>query len=212
MRRIIVGSVLVLVALAGCGRGLNGPGDPGLTPSGTSTSSPPAGEGTEGPPSSTPKGVANLSSAARVEIFSAVLRRYLTTPDNSFSDVPPFLSVWMLDHTDPAAGDPMSGPRTGEPITAAEQAAIRANLADVLPVKFTSDRSQVIETVDGCARVRDGGVLITLGPPRGGSERVEVAINGFVACLGATWFTYVVVRQGGGGWAVTGTTGPVAIA
>ncbi|MGE5830547.1 MAG: hypothetical protein ACM30G_19595 [Micromonosporaceae bacterium] len=211
MRRMIVGSVLVLVALAGCARGLNGPGGPGISPSGAGASTPPGGEDTQSPPSTTPKGVANLSSAARVEIFSAMLRRYLTTPDNSFSDVPPFLSVWMLDHTDPSAGDPMSGPRTGEPITATEQAAIRAALADVLPVKFVSDRSQVIETVDGCARVRDGGVLITVGPPRGGPDRVEVAINGFVACLGATWFTYVVVRQAGG-WAVTGTTGPVAIA
>jgi hypothetical protein len=37
-----------------------------------------------------------------------------------------------------------------------------------------------------------------------------VAVNGFVACLGATWLTYVVERDQGG-WAVTGTTGGMAI-
>jgi hypothetical protein len=52
---------------------------------------------------------------------------------------------------------------------------------------------------------------MTLGDPVGDAGRVEVALSGFVACLGATWLTYVVVRDGGG-WRVTGTTGPIAVA
>jgi hypothetical protein len=67
-------------------------------------------------------------------------------------------------------------------------------------------------TDDGCPQVRNGGILITLGPADGDGHEVRVAVNGFVACLGATWLTYVVRNQPGAGWRVTGTTGPMAIA
>ncbi len=77
---------------------------------------------------------------------------------------------------------------------------------------FIADPNSVIETRDGCARVKDGGILVTLGTVDGDDPAVQVGVNGFVACLGATWRTYVVQRQPGGGWRVTGTTGPVAIA
>jgi hypothetical protein len=50
-----------------------------------------------------------------------------------------------------------------------------------------------------------------LAPPKGDADRVEVGFHGFVACLGATWFTYVV-QHDTSGWTVTGTTGPAAIA
>ena len=53
--------------------------------------------------------------------------------------------------------------------------------------------------------------MITLGTLNGGQRRVKVAIGGFVACLGATWLTYVVQNQPGTGWQVAGTTGPMAI-
>jgi hypothetical protein len=69
----------------------------------------------------------------------------------------------------------------------------------------------VIEARDGCAQVKDGGILITLGTLNGDGHQVQVAINGFVACLGATWLTYVVQNQPGTGWRVTGTTGPMGI-
>jgi len=78
-------------------------------------------------------------------------------------------------------------------------------------VAFVADRNTVIETKNGCAQVRDGGILITLGPADGDDHEVRVAINGFVACLGATWLTYVVERRDGG-WQVTGTTGSRAVA
>jgi len=64
---------------------------------------------------------------------------------------------------------------------------------------------------DGCPRVRDDGILITLGTIKPLGAEVKVGINGFVACEGATWLTYVV-RSGGTGWKVTGTTGDMAIA
>jgi hypothetical protein len=60
--------------------------------------------------------------------------------------------------------------------------------------------------------VRNGGILITLGTVGRDGDEVHVGINGFVACLGATWLTYVLDQEPGTGWRVTGTTGSMAIA
>ncbi|WP_157748219.1 hypothetical protein [Micromonospora echinaurantiaca] len=75
---------------------------------------------------------------------------------------------------------------------------------------FIDDGEAVIETRDGCPKVKDGGILITLGTVNGDDQKVQVPITGFVACLGATWLTYVVQNRPGTGWRVTGTTGPSA--
>jgi hypothetical protein len=40
---------------------------------------------------------------------------------------------------------------------------------------------------------------------------LRTPINGFVACLGATWLTYIVQDQPGTGWRVSGTTNTMAI-
>jgi hypothetical protein len=76
---------------------------------------------------------------------------------------------------------------------------------------FISDRTSVIEAKGGCGQVKNGGILITLGPPVDHASEMRVGINGFVACLGATWLTYVLREQPGAGWRVTGTTGSMAI-
>jgi hypothetical protein len=60
--------------------------------------------------------------------------------------------------------------------------------------------------------VKDGAILVVVAPPVGAAPKVTVAVHGFVACLGATWLTYVVQRDAAGAWAVTGRTGPYAIA
>jgi hypothetical protein len=146
-------------------------------------------------------------------IFAAVLRRYLTSGEDSFGGHR-FPVVYVLDRTDPTAAAPMTpkkpepGPTAG-PITGQPQ--LIEALADVAPLSFVPDRARVVETKSGCQQVKGGGMLITLAPPRGDDERVEVGVYGFVACLGATWLTYVVERAGSG-WTVTGTTGPMAIA
>ena len=147
-------------------------------------------------------------------IYTAVLRRYLTSPqDNSNLD---FATVFVLDHTDGGAADPMrataatAGPASA-PIAAADQREIAAALADIAPVRFVGSRDQVIVSADGCDVVRDHGVLLLLGPPMANEGSVRVGINGYVACLGATWLTYVVTHQPDG-WQVTGTTGDFAVA
>jgi hypothetical protein len=105
----------------------------------------------------------------------------------------------------------MTRPSTGEAIPAATQQAILGALTGVGPVSFIADKNSVLITPEGCAVVKDDGVLMTLAPVSGEGDRVEVGVSGFVACLGATWLTYVVQFKAGSGWQVTGTTGPMAI-
>jgi hypothetical protein len=73
-----------------------------------------------------------------------------------------------------------------------------------------ASREQVLDpNAHLCRPVRDGNMLILLGPPTGGPDRFEVGINGFVSCDGATWLTYMVSHDVNG-WIATGT-GPTAI-
>ena len=88
---------------------------------------------------------------------------------------------------------------------------VTAALAGMAHVAFISSPHTVIVTRDGCAQVKDSGILITLGTVKGDGHEMRVAINGWVACLGATWLTYVVQNQPGTGWRVTGTTGSMAV-
>lgn len=166
------------------------------------------------PPAADPysAGGASVNASTRADIFIAVLRRYLSTPsENSFPGAR-FPDVYVLDHTDPRAADPIRtiAPPTGAPISLIDQQRIAAALGDVATTRFIRTRSQVVVRDNGCDRVRDGGILILLASPVGGPDHVQVGINGFVACLGATWLTYVVQRDAAG-WTATGTTGTAAI-
>jgi hypothetical protein len=68
---------------------------------------------------------------------------------------------------------------------------------------FVPTADAVIVDRQGCARVRDRSILITLGPVDGVGDQVQVGIDGFVACLGASSVTYRVERTSGG-WRVAG--------
>jgi hypothetical protein len=142
-------------------------------------------------------------------IYTAVLHQYLTTGDHSFGDHR-FPQIFVLDHTEAGAGASGHSAPGGGPIPRAGQRAITRALTDVGPLSFVASRDAVIEP-DGCAHVRDDGILVTLGPVGGSGDRVQVGVNGFVACLGANSLTYQVERTGRG-WAVSGITarGPVA--
>ncbi|GIM97602.1 hypothetical protein [Paractinoplanes toevensis] len=151
---------------------------------------------------------AEAEEAKEAEVYVQVLRRYLGTPsENSFPDRT-FETVYVLDQAYPDASDPMGKPERGEPIGPDTRHQITSALARVA---FIPDRTAVIETRNGCAQVKDDGILITLATVNGDDHEVRVGINGFVACLGATWLTYVVHNEPGSGWRVTGTTGPMAI-
>jgi hypothetical protein len=145
------------------------------------------------------------------EVYVQVLRRYLGTPSENSFPGQTLETVYLLDQAYPDAGDPKGKHDRGAPIGPNTQHQITAALTWVAHLAFITDRTAVIETRNGCEQVKDGGILITLGTANGDDHEVQVAINGFVACLGATWLTYVVQNEPGSGWRVTGTTGSMAI-
>jgi hypothetical protein len=130
-----------------------------------------------------------------------VLRQFLTSGDDSFDQR--FPRIFVLDRAIAGTGSPTRRPTaTGDTlIPPAARHAITGALTDVGPVAFVSSPDAVIVDRHGCARVRDQGILVTLGPLIGIGDRVEVGLNGFVACLGAAWMTYRVGWTGKG-WIV----------
>ena len=162
------------------------------------------------PTSSRPATVTE-AGAEEAEVYVQVLRRYLSTPaENSFPGQA-FKTVYVLNRAYTDAADPSGTHGRGAPIPPQTQRQVTGALAGMAHVIFIAERGSVIEARGGCGQVRNGGILITLGPPVGHGHEVRVAINGFVACLGATWLTYVLRDQPGVGWRVTGTTGSMAI-
>lgn len=151
------------------------------------------------------------AGAKQAEVYVQVLRRYLGTPaENSFPGQA-FTTVYVLNQAYPDAADPNGTHKRGAPIAPQTQRRVTAALAGMAHVIFIADPGTVIEAKGACEQVRNGGILITLGPPVGHGHEVRVAINGFVACLGATWLTYVLRDRPGAGWRVTGTTGSMAV-
>jgi hypothetical protein len=148
------------------------------------------------------------------KIYAEVIRHYLAGPDTSFPER--FALAYVMDRADSTLTETMrgsGGPARTEPITAADQAYITNHVKGVSRLEFVDDRDDVVVTNDDkCGVVKNDAILVSVAPPEGAAPKVTVAINGYVACLGATWLTYVVERQPTGEWRVTGTTGPMAIA
>lgn len=154
---------------------------------------------------------ATHAEADEADVYAQVLRRYLGTPaENSFPGQT-FKTVYVLDQAYTDAADPNGTHMRGTPIPPQTQRQVTAALAGMANAVFITERGTVLEARNGCAQVKNGGILITLGPPAGHGGELRVAINGFVACLGATWLTYILRDQPGTGWHVTGTTGSMAI-
>ena len=139
-----------------------------------------------------------------------MLRQYLTSGDATIAADYRFPQIFVIDHAVPGAGASGQGASGGGPIPPAARRAITRTLADVGPLTFVASGDEVIEP-HSCARVRDDGILITLGPVDGTGDRVQVGVNGHMGCLGANSLTYEV-QQTTSGWMVSGITalGPVA--
>lgn len=151
------------------------------------------------------------SANRQAEVYISVLRRYLTSGDNSFGSNPHFPAVYVMDKSVTGIADPTRTTGPAQPIPVDAQRQITQALVDIASIRFIDDRDEVIETKDNCARVRGGGILITLGPVPATGNHATIGISGFVACLGATWFSYAVDHTDTG-WHVTGIVGPQAIA
>jgi hypothetical protein len=164
------------------------------------------------PTTPAPKPRSTSPGTRTAQILAAVVRQYLSDARDSGYPGTKFPVVFLLDRTVPDVFDGRVDVSrgSGSAISLGDQQWIIDALADRDDLRFVSDRAEVISVSD-CSGVRDNGILIQLGTPKGGASRVEVGVYGFVHCRGATWFTYVVDGSSGG-WKVTGTTGPMGVA
>lgn len=121
-----------------------------------------------------------------------------------------FDPVLIDDRICVGTGDPMG--ETADPcaerFSDAEQTALLAALADLPGVAFVHDADRVTQRIfDGKLH---GAGLLAVGPLDGDGDRVEVSGQAYCGGLCGHWMT-LVVELGPQGWAVSGTTGPVAI-
>jgi hypothetical protein len=144
-------------------------------------------------------------------VYAAVIRQ-LVTVDHTFGGGDPgFRVIYVLDRAAADAGDAMGSVEAdGPPIPVRVQEEIQAALADLPPVRFVATSRAVVGPMAKGGAVMNQGALVTLGTVPPGRDQVEVGTSLYIANLAGTWLTYVVERAGDG-WAVTGTTGPVAI-
>jgi hypothetical protein len=117
--------------------------------------------------------------------------------------------LFVMDHRRTGiTGDPEAA-REGAAITAAEQDALQAALADYAPLEFVSNRSSAYTV--GTLAVRDGGALVTLGDVHlVSAELAELSLSVQVNGLNGRGLTYELARRAAG-WQVTGTSGPMWI-
>jgi hypothetical protein len=145
-------------------------------------------------------------------IYTAVIRQ-LVMKDHTFGQGPaPFKRVFVVDGAIRTAEEPLAGTdRPPKSFSLAVKLQILEALQDLPPVRFVADPDTVIVDRNGCAQVKGGGVLISLGPiDKARGEAVRVPNGLFIACLGGQWLTYVLEPRAGT-WRVVGTTGPVVI-
>jgi hypothetical protein len=155
--------------------------------------------------------VADRERAERaIGIYSAVVRQ-LVTKDHTFGGGPsPFERVFIVDGAVQRANDPGLSREAPRPFTPEVRAGILGELGDLPPVEFVSDPDSVVVGSRECAHVKGNGVLITLGPIKGGKDRATVPNGLYFACLGGQWLTYELERADEG-WRVTGYKGPYII-
>jgi hypothetical protein len=185
MRRLVLGLMIVTAA---CGVA-SPPGDAGTIITSTTTTTTVAVE-TEPTPG---------MMAAAVET--------LITRDHTFgAGPPPFTTYLIQSRTDPAAGDPTGAGGAARPLTDSERAAIEAVVEPFGDVRWIDDPAEWRTTQ--LEPTIEGAVILGVGEPSVDGGLVPVSL--WCGGLCGTWLTYRV-EQTDGGWAVTGTEGPVAI-
>ncbi len=191
---ILVAATLTLAAPLGCGGGADESQQP--TP-GALDSGEPAAQST------------NRSAA----IYAAVVRQ-LVTKDHTFGGADPgFKVVYVLDGVVADAADPSKPPNAQEPKEpfshdVKDGVRFLSTLADLPPVEFVPERASAVAGASASSpgQVKNGGVLISLGPIQPNGKSVEVETSLWINGLAGQWVTYVV-EQRDGGWSVTGISG-----
>jgi hypothetical protein len=196
--RLLVVATLTVALLPGCGGG----SDESQRP-------------TPGAPDSGEPGAKSTDRSAA--IYAAVVRQ-LVTKDHTFGGADPgFKVIYVLDGVVADAADPSKPANANdpkEPFSHDVKDGVRflSTLADLPPVEFVASRHSAVAGASASSpgEVKNGGVLISLGPIDPDGKRVEVETSLWINGLAGQWLTYVL-EQKNGSWAVTGTTGPMAI-
>jgi hypothetical protein len=134
--------------------------------------------------------------------------RHMTAEEGQSSGFP---VIYVLDRAVEGASDVEGDTGARTPISSEVQIRVQEELAQLPPIRFVPDPDEVIGSPEEGSQVRNGGILLTLGPIPEGDDRLEVEASSYIANLAATWQTWVLERYGLR-WQVTGTTGPVAVA
>jgi hypothetical protein len=160
MRRYAVLLVSLVLASAGCEAG--GP-------------APPRSSGESG----TPQSGIDPGNDRSVAIYSAVIRQ-LVTKDHTFGQgESPFEHVYVLDGVVPRAGNVNQSfsSEPDRPFADDLKLAIEAELRDLAPIDFVTDRDSVLRGRQGRGGVINRGVIVSLGPIAPSGNRAEVANN-----------------------------------
>jgi hypothetical protein len=191
--------VLAVIAVSGCGGGgesVNAGSMPTLPPEDA--------------------GTAAADRAAK--IYAAVIRQ-LVTKDHTFGRADPgFKVVYVLDGVVEDAEDPSKPVDAQDPTHPFSHdlkggVQILSRLGDLPPIRFVPERDPVVAGIrsgSSPGHVKNGGVLISLGPIEGNATRVRVGNSLWISGLAGQWLTYVL-EQRDGDWTVRGTSGPMAI-
>jgi hypothetical protein len=182
MMRLGVAAILAAALVAGCGEGQQ--------------------SGQE------PFGPGDLTPAEREAFVYAAVIRHMTAEEGQSSGFP---VIYVLDRAVEGASDVEGDTGARTPISSEVQIRVQEELAQLPPIRFVPDPDEVIGSPEEGSQVRNGGILLTLGPIPEGDDRLEVEASSYIANLAATWQTWVLERYGLR-WQVTGTTGPVAVA
>jgi hypothetical protein len=170
-------------------------------------------------PGAIDSGGADAKSTDRAPAIYAAVVRQLVTKDHTFGGADPgFDVVYVLDGVVEDAADPSKRATAHdpeEPFSHDVRDGVRmlSTLADLPPVEFVAERHSVVAGTRGGSspgHVKNGGVLISLGPIEPKGKRVNVEASLWINGLAGEWLTYVLEERDGT-WKVTGTTGPMAI-
>ena len=112
--------------------------------------------------------------------------------------------VYVLDHTCANIVTPGGGSCDPHDLPAATQTDLIEALRSYAPVRFVADRAEVTAAD---LQIVNRGVLVTLGPVRTGTGRLQVPLSVQQGGQNGRGLTYVVTRRGET-WHITGTVGP----
>ncbi len=173
----------------------------------------------DGPPAGTDQSTQSLHRehatkevAAKIDIYTAVIRR-LVTRDHTFGTGPsPFRHVYVINGPISKAGDPLGdhfGPAPRR-FPAAVVKGLEKRLRSLPPLRFVSEANDLRTGKQGAGGVKRDGVILSLGHIERKKRDVQVSTGLWCGGTCGQWLTYVLSRRDGA-WRITGTTGPYAI-